>query len=239
MRGDTLAALEILRPRVYHCFEAGALATGCKLEIIGGEKPYSISAILHESVEKSHPVKENKIEINIEIPEDLTNNTLTSVQEVLYNFISKQVSEGKTIKEAENILESGLSEGLYKESDILLAVNQALRDGINKRDIRALNLKKKKEEKAVFLKDTFKLNDVYASKAETVEEQRFIDFLVNNPSHKESTVEIYKQAGLSSRKGNILKNKLLKNGIIKIKEERSNKGWKKIIRLNTQIKELN
>ena len=210
-----------------------------KRTLIGGEKPYSISAILHESVEKSHPVKENKIEINIEIPEDLTNNTLTSVQEVLYNFISKQVSEGKTIKEAENILESGLSEGLYKESDILLAVNQALRDGINKRDIRALNLKKKKEEKAVFLKDTFKLNDVYASKAETVEEQRFIDFLVNNPSHKESTVEIYKQAGLSSRKGNILKNKLLKNGIIKIKEERNNKGWKKIIRLNTQIKELN
>ena len=41
VRGDTLAALEVLRPRVYRCFEAGALATGCKLEIIGGEKPYS------------------------------------------------------------------------------------------------------------------------------------------------------------------------------------------------------
>ena len=41
VRGETLADLEKLRPRVYRCFEAGALATGSKLEIIGGEKPYS------------------------------------------------------------------------------------------------------------------------------------------------------------------------------------------------------
>ena len=41
VRGETLEDLDRLRPRVYRCFEAGALATGCKLEIIGGEKPYS------------------------------------------------------------------------------------------------------------------------------------------------------------------------------------------------------
>jgi len=41
VRGETLARLEELRPRVYSCFEAGALATGAKLEIIGGDKPYS------------------------------------------------------------------------------------------------------------------------------------------------------------------------------------------------------
>jgi amidohydrolase len=41
VRGETLAQLEKLRPRVYNCFEAGALATGSKLEIIGGERPYS------------------------------------------------------------------------------------------------------------------------------------------------------------------------------------------------------
>ena len=40
-RGDTLAELEALRPRVYRCFEAGALATGCDMEIVGGGKPYS------------------------------------------------------------------------------------------------------------------------------------------------------------------------------------------------------
>ena len=41
VRGDNLSELEQLRPRVYKCFEAGALATGCKVEIVGGEKPYS------------------------------------------------------------------------------------------------------------------------------------------------------------------------------------------------------
>jgi metal-dependent amidase/aminoacylase/carboxypeptidase family protein len=41
VRGDTLAELELLRPRVHRCFEAGALATGCKMEIVGGDKPYS------------------------------------------------------------------------------------------------------------------------------------------------------------------------------------------------------
>jgi amidohydrolase len=40
VRGETIADLENLRPRVYRCFEAGALATGAKLRIIGGDKPY-------------------------------------------------------------------------------------------------------------------------------------------------------------------------------------------------------
>jgi amidohydrolase len=41
IRGETLKELEELRPRVYRCFEAGALATGSKLKIIGGDKPYA------------------------------------------------------------------------------------------------------------------------------------------------------------------------------------------------------
>lgn len=41
VRGRTLAELEDLRPRVYKCFEAGALATGCTLEITGGDRPYA------------------------------------------------------------------------------------------------------------------------------------------------------------------------------------------------------
>jgi amidohydrolase len=41
VRGQTLAELEELRPRVYRCFEAGALATGSTMNIIGGDKPYA------------------------------------------------------------------------------------------------------------------------------------------------------------------------------------------------------
>ncbi|HUK89194.1 MAG TPA: M20 family metallopeptidase [Blastocatellia bacterium] len=41
VRGQTLAELEELRPRVNRCFEAGALATGSTLKIVGGTKPYA------------------------------------------------------------------------------------------------------------------------------------------------------------------------------------------------------
>jgi amidohydrolase len=39
MRAETLDQLSELRPKVYRCFEAGAIATGSRLELIGGDKP--------------------------------------------------------------------------------------------------------------------------------------------------------------------------------------------------------
>jgi amidohydrolase len=41
VRSETLEQLSELREKVYRCFEAGALATGAKLEIRGGDKPYA------------------------------------------------------------------------------------------------------------------------------------------------------------------------------------------------------
>ena len=41
IRSETLDQLAELRPKVYRCFEAGALATGAKLSITGGDKPYA------------------------------------------------------------------------------------------------------------------------------------------------------------------------------------------------------
>ncbi len=41
IRSETVEQLGDLRPKVYRCFEAGALATGSKLEISGGDKPYA------------------------------------------------------------------------------------------------------------------------------------------------------------------------------------------------------
>jgi amidohydrolase len=45
-RSETLAQLAELRPKVYRCFEAGALATGAKISITGGDKPYA--EMLHD-----------------------------------------------------------------------------------------------------------------------------------------------------------------------------------------------
>jgi len=41
VRSETLDQLEELRPKVHRCFEAGALATGAKLTIEGGDRPYA------------------------------------------------------------------------------------------------------------------------------------------------------------------------------------------------------
>jgi metal-dependent amidase/aminoacylase/carboxypeptidase family protein len=41
IRSETLDQLGELRPRVHRCFEAGALATGSRLQLVGGDKPYA------------------------------------------------------------------------------------------------------------------------------------------------------------------------------------------------------
>jgi amidohydrolase len=41
IRSETLDQLAELRPRVHRCFEAGALATGSTLQLVGGDKPYA------------------------------------------------------------------------------------------------------------------------------------------------------------------------------------------------------
>lgn len=48
VRGENLAELEEVRAKVYRCFEAGAMATGARLEIRGGDKPYADVRYDHE-----------------------------------------------------------------------------------------------------------------------------------------------------------------------------------------------
>ncbi len=47
IRSETLDQLAELRPKVYRCFEAGGLATGAKIAITGGDKPYA--EMLHDA----------------------------------------------------------------------------------------------------------------------------------------------------------------------------------------------
>lgn len=46
IRSETLDQLADLRPRVHRCFEAGAIATGAGMKIVGGDKPYA--EMLHD-----------------------------------------------------------------------------------------------------------------------------------------------------------------------------------------------
>ena len=58
VRAQTLGKLETLMPKVHRCFEAGAIATGCKYEIGGGDRPcaqmnhdHEISALYRRNAE--------------------------------------------------------------------------------------------------------------------------------------------------------------------------------------------
>lgn len=208
-----------------------------KKALIGNTK--NVLDIKVQEIPKEIPLINSSETRNIqEIPKKTTN--LTKKQEILYDFIAKQLFQGKSIKEAEKMLEKGLSKGLYKEADIYLAVNVALENEMNKNSLKFVSSNSKKDKLSRYNIDnesqTVTVN--YTPQNSTVaiitsspEEQKLVAFL-SNPSHKNSTVEIYKKVGLSSRKGNILKNKLLEKGIIIIQEERSAEGWKKIIKLN-------
>lgn len=74
--------------------------------------------------------------------------------------------------------------------------------------------------------------EVIVIEEKKTDEELFLNYLKENQNLQKATTQIYKEIGLSARKGNIVKNKLLEKGLIKIKEIKSNKGWKKIIQLN-------
>jgi amidohydrolase len=48
VRAENIEELKDVRAKVYRCFEAGAVATGSKLEIVGGDKPYADMRFDHE-----------------------------------------------------------------------------------------------------------------------------------------------------------------------------------------------
>lgn len=160
-------------------------------------------------------------EIQMQIQEEKTDSSLTPKQEILYSFALEQFEKGGSLKSIEKILEEGLSEGCYTRRDLSEAINYLIQ------------FKSNKEKNDNFQKEYFE--DFPLINSLNKEERPFFIYLLKNPNHNKSTVEIYKKLNLSTRKGNILKNKLLNKGLIKIEEEKNEKGWKKFIRLANTI----
>ncbi len=148
-----------------------------------------------------------------------SNIKLTPKQKILYGFIKEKLKENQDIDDIQEFLESRKIQGEYVSEDISKAINCYF-DKLVVTSGGEQNKKVYKDDNTHFL--TEKL---------TVEQERFLAFLQENPEHELSTVAVYKQVGLSARKGNNIKNELLKQGKIKVLEIKYNKGWKKIIRL--------
>ncbi len=141
-----------------------------------------------------------------------------SKQEVLFNFIIKKLAEGKSLYEAERLLERGLDEGLYTFTDVLSVINKAME----------AKLTTKKAEVAV---QESVLETRMLPSGLSNDQEKFIKYLQANSGHEKSTVEVYKAMGFSPRKGNKIKEELMQKGMLRTEEVKYEKGWKKFIRL--------
>jgi energy-coupling factor transporter ATP-binding protein EcfA2 len=174
----------------------------------------------------THPEK-----IKIEIKDEKIDNvnsveifkiSLTETQKVLSKFVSEQLSKKESLGNVKSVLESGLHNGLYTKDDIEIAINESTKPKVEKKEIpkKVQNLENKMSPEILSLMSSLE-----------EEEKQFMNYLLENQKHKFSTVEFYKNAGFSTRKGNIIKNNLLNKNLIKIQEQKYENGWKKFIRL--------
>ncbi|MAE82140.1 MAG: hypothetical protein CMB80_05350 [Flammeovirgaceae bacterium] len=216
--------------------------------LMTGKVPESKSLV--ESVlelpqeEFSEPITELK---PIELPKSL----LTKAQEILADYAETKMSQGSELKEINSVMESHPNKDLYSKEDISKAINFAIerkmaelnqekiekeivetqaketKEEITKEEVKAELAKRKDEVKEIQAKDAIaQIEDL------TSEQEKFLRFLEANPTHDLTTVAVYKEVGLSARKGNVVKNELLERKLIKIQEEKNDKGWKKLIRIN-------
>jgi hypothetical protein len=168
--------------------------------------------------EKPKQVVEVKTEVKTEIVEEETVveqpevfEGFTEVQSTIYNFVKGYLEQGVELEDIEKILEQSKEQGNYTSIDIITVINKVFENRL------VVTFKKENDPK----KESLNAN-----------EQVFMEFLRTNPEHMLSTVEVYRQVGLSSRKGTQTKTDLQDKGLIQIEAIKYHKGWKKIIRLS-------
>lgn len=179
---------------------------------------------------------ENPPKINITEPEkkiikkteEKKENPLNPTQQILYEFVQKKTKEGTTLIEIERILEKEKDTKYFTSLDIIKTINFAIQERLSKKPKNEkisieVNLPKIEKNKSPEI-------NIIETQNLTKDEQTFFKFLIENPNHEESTTGIYKKINLSTRKGNIVKNELLKKNLIQIQEIKNEKGWKKIIK---------
>lgn len=162
-------------------------------------------------------VKEVKVEIK--------KSPFTQVQSVLYEFVETKLAEGKPIYDIENLMEINLGEGGYTLNDIAVVVDYALKERFMEEDdsvegVTTLEVRK-----------PYKVATTSFEQSLDKEQEEFMIFLLKNKGKDYGTVSLYNELGLSSRKGNKIKNELMEKNLIEIHEQKNDKGWKKIIQI--------
>ncbi|MGV8152015.1 MAG: ATP-binding protein [Candidatus Nanoarchaeia archaeon] len=166
-------------------------------------------------------------------------NDLTNTQKTLLGFVITKIKQDWHLHAIERYLEDNVNknpytlEDVYKTTDFFLksVLCQSSKNVTTIEKGQKQKLYKQESDNITTAREINKINTQILPNSKDISEQKFLEFLQKNPSHEYSTVELYKILGLSARKGNKVKEKLLRQGKIKINEIKDNKGWKKIITL--------
>jgi len=180
--------------------------------IMGKEYSENTEPEFNKAIETVETIQEKEIVENkpiVEQPEIVEN--FTEVQSTIYNFVKGYLEQGVELEDIEKILEQSKEQGNYTSIDIITVINKVFENQ---------------------LVVTFKKENDSENESLNADEQVFIEFLQTNPEHMLSTVEVYRQVGLSARKGTQTKTALQDKGLIQIEAIKYHKGWKKIIRLS-------
>ena len=200
---------ENVEPEFNRAIEAnGSAPTNTNSKAVG--VPETIVELKNEIVEDkgSAPTNTNRKSVRVPIVEQPD---FTEVQNTLYDFVKGYLEQGVELEDIEKILEQSKTQGNYTSIDIITVINKVFKNQ---------------------LVVTFKKENCANSESLNANEQVFMEFLQSNPDHMLSTVEVYRQVGLSARKGTETKKALQDKGLIGIEAIKYHKGWKKIIRLS-------
>ena len=140
---------------------------------------------------------------------------LNHIQEFLVEYINEQLDQGFNLK---LIKESLLNSG-YKYADVNSAVVHVV-----------LTQRNQKINKGVIgeVIPSIKYEDTSVSCSLNKTQKNLLDFVSKNPQY--GTSQIYKYLGLSPRKGDRLKKKLVDMGLLKVEALKNEKGWKKVLK---------
>ena len=161
------------------------------------------------------------------------------------NYAMKKRFEKKSVVQTDEVRDfsfeikdshiEGISEGLDLDAsfnekfDVEHVVKIVEEEKVKEKTVDVDNIQENTKEKSLKVLKSSILKDLSA------DETSLIGFLIDNPNHEMSTVGLYKEVGLSPRRGNNAKKGLSNKGLVQVHEDKNDKGWKKYVRMSQEL----
>lgn len=146
------------------------------------------------------------------------------LQAYIVEYLREQLKHGYSL----DVLKQHLLAQGYKSFDVIRAISHLrnvpeelqVRDAFAIRDVNTTeqSLHKQKVYKHAQVQKSYSLNE---------KQKQVLEFISKRPYM--GTAQIYRFLNLSARKGNKLRKELIGMGLLKVEEQRNDKGWKKIL----------